>query len=78
MWLGEQRHEFDPVSLVLGLVLISVATTVLVVGDFHVRWVLPGMLIALGVVGLAGSLTRRGRRVDELPQPEANDATQSR
>jgi hypothetical protein len=77
MWLGEQQHDFDPVSLVLGLVLIGVATAVLVVGDFHVRWVLPGMLIALGVVGLAGSLTRRGRQVDELA-PEAGDAAQSR
>jgi hypothetical protein len=77
MWLGEQEHEFDLVSLVLGLVLIGVATAVLVVGDFHVRWVLPGMLIALGVVGLAGSLTRRGRQVEE-PAPDAGDAAQSR
>jgi hypothetical protein len=74
MWLDEQRHAFDPISLVLGLVLIGVATAVLVVGDFHVRWVLPGMLIALGAVGLAGSLTRRGRQVDELAPDAPGDA----
>ena len=61
MWLGEQRHAFDTISLVLGLVLIGVAATVLAVGDFHVRWVLPGLLITLGAVGLAGSLLGRPR-----------------
>ena len=59
MWAGEERHRFDPVSLVFGLVLIAVAATVLVVGDFHVRWMLPGMLIALGTAGLAGTLLRQ-------------------
>jgi len=73
MWLGEQRHAFDPISLVLGVLLVGVAVAVLAVGDFHVRWVLPGMLIALGAVGLAGSLVRRSRPTDTPP-----DVDQSR
>ena len=67
MWRHEQRHDFDVVSLVLGLILIGVAVAVLSVGDFHVRWVLPGLLIALGAAGLGGAL--RGRpEPPELPE----------
>jgi hypothetical protein len=66
MWRGEQRHAFDPISLLLGLLLIGVATASLVVGDFEVRWMLPGLLIALGVVGLAGAL--RGERTPAAPE----------
>ncbi|MFL6238148.1 MAG: hypothetical protein ACJ735_01460 [Actinomycetes bacterium] len=62
MWPGDERHDFDPISLTLGLILIGVATIALAVGDFHIRWVLPGLLIALGLVGLAGALRRPPRQ----------------
>lgn len=65
MWRGEHGHALDLVSLVLGLILIGVATATLVVGDFHVRWVLPGVLIALGTAGLAGAM----RGTPEEPEP---------
>lgn len=56
------RHRRDAVSLVLGLLLLSVAGLFLV-GDLggewpDLRWLAPGVLIAVGVAGLAAS-TRR-------------------
>ena len=68
MWRREERHDFDVISLMLGLMLIGVATAVLIVGDVQVRWVLPGLLIALGAAGLAGSL--RGDRAVATTEPE--------
>jgi hypothetical protein len=75
MWRAEERHDFDVISLVMGLMLLGVAIAALVVADFHVRWILPGMLIALGAAGLAGSLRGNGT---PTTASEPEDPAQSR
>ena len=67
-----RRHDLDLTSLVAGLVFVALAALYLVgeLTDVHVswRWVLPLLLIGLGVAGLAGSI-RSGMRRDEEPAP---------
>lgn len=59
-----RRHEVDVFSLVTGLVFVAVAAGHLLdVGtdlDFNGRWIVPIVLVALGVAGLAGVLRSRG------------------
>jgi hypothetical protein len=61
-----QRHDADLTSLIAGLVFALIGAAYLVdaagVLDLKVRWVLPLVLIGLGVAGLAGSLLRASRR----------------
>ena len=60
------RHARDAVSLVLGLLLLSVAALYLVhdLSDVHLdlRWVGPALLIGIGLAGLGGSVRRRDPR----------------
>ena len=59
--LGD-RHPRDAVSLVLGLVLATVAVLFLVVDvtdrSVDLRWAGPVALMAIGALGLAASLRR--------------------
>lgn len=61
-----KRHAFDPVSLVAGLVFAAVAALYLVSEhssfDVDGRWVLPLVLIGLGVGGVAGALMTASRQ----------------
>ncbi len=62
------RHERDAVSLMGGLLLVLVALGALVDDLTPVRvdvaWVLPGLLVAIGVVGLLATTRRRPRDDD--------------
>lgn len=57
------RHDRDAVSLMGGLLLALVALGVLVdeltSARVDVAWVLPGLLVAIGLVGLLASGRRR-------------------
>lgn len=58
------RHPRDVTSLVLGLLLLTIAGTYLLndVSGSDVRWVGPAALIAIGVLGLVASVRRRQAR----------------
>jgi hypothetical protein len=68
------RHERDGLSLMGGLLLVLVAGLFLLHDltsvDIDGRWVGPGVLIAVGLVGL-GSTLRRSR-----PRPDAEEVDQ--
>jgi len=56
------RHERDVLSLMGGLLLLLVASVFLVDDTTSLsvdgRWVAPGLLVAVGLAGLAASLRR--------------------
>lgn len=73
---GHERHELDVISLMTGLVF-----TVLGVGwllsegtrlAFDAAWVVPLLLVGLGLVGLLGTVSgqrgEKGRMGDEGPE----------
>jgi hypothetical protein len=59
-----RRHEIDVVSLAAGLLFLGVAGVHMVAGatntDLNLRWMVPLVLVLLGVVGMLGAV--RGRR----------------
>ena len=61
-----QRHELDLVSLVAGLLFVVAGAAFLVGEATDLRvdpaWVLPVVLVGLGVTGLVGASTGRSRR----------------
>ena len=65
-----RRHELDVFSLVTGLVFVAVAAGHLLDEssqlDFDGRWVVPLVMVAIGVAGLAGLVRgREGRPADD-------------
>jgi hypothetical protein len=60
------RHARDAVSLVLGLVFLSVAGLFLLTDltdvQVDLRWTGPAVLIGIGLIGLMASVRRRGPR----------------
>ena len=59
-----RRHSLDVVALVCGLVFVDAAVLWFawdagLVDARHLGWAAPGLLIAIGVVGVAASLRRR-------------------
>jgi uncharacterized membrane protein (UPF0136 family) len=62
------RHARDAVSLVLGLILVSVAALFLITDlsdqGVDLRWTAPAVLIGIGALGLAAS-ARRPRPGDD-------------
>jgi hypothetical protein len=55
-----KRHELDWVSLIAGAVFLLVAVTHLIGAaagdDPDLRWLLPAMLVGIGLAGLTGAL----------------------
>ncbi len=74
-----RRHDLDVFSLVAGLVFVAVALghvlDVSVGVDFDGRWVVPVVMVAIGVVGLAGLVRGRDERPGEVAAdgPDAGD-----
>ena len=68
-----KRHELDWVSLIAGAVFLLVAVTHLVGAasgdDPDLRWLLPTMLVGIGLAGLTGALRSSRPR----PAPVAAD-----
>lgn len=63
-----KRHEPDWTSLIAGITFCAIALAYLV-GDvthrsLELRWVVPMLLIGLGLAGLAGTLVRARRLAD--------------
>jgi hypothetical protein len=63
-----RRHDLDLVSLIAGAVFLLVAVSHLVGaavdGDVDLGWLVPVLLVGLGLAGLAGAL-RSGRRTGD-------------
>jgi hypothetical protein len=59
-----RRHEIDAVSLVAGLLFLVVAAAHIAARatdtDLNLRWMVPAVLVLLGVLGLLGAI--RGPR----------------
>jgi uncharacterized membrane protein YfcA len=56
-----RRHDVDLLALVAGVVLCSIGTAALLVRPFDpklLRWVWPGLLVAVGLAVLLGSRPR--------------------
>ena len=81
-----RRHDLDLLSLVTGLVFVGIAFGhILDVGtdfDLDGRWIVPVVLVALGVAGLAGILRPNddvGPAGPDAPDaavgPDASDAS---
>ena len=70
-----KRHELDWVSLIAGAVFLLVAVTHLVGAasgdDPDLRWLLPALLVGVGLAGLIGAL--RGSRPRPVPVADAAD-----
>jgi hypothetical protein len=76
-----RRHEIDAVSLAAGLLFLVVAAVHIVARstetDLNLRWMVPAVLVLLGVLGLLSAVRfpRRERAVDaveagKLDEPE--------
>ena len=63
-----RRHEADPVSLVAGLLFLVVSVVHIAARasdtDLNLRWMVPAVLVLLGVLGLLGAIRSN-------PRPEA-------
>jgi len=70
-----KRHEPDWTSLIAGVTFCAIALAYLGGEVTHrsleLRWVLPVLLIGLGLAGLAGTLVRARRMSDAGPLPAA-------
>jgi hypothetical protein len=82
-----RRHELDVFSLVTGLVFVAVAAGHLLDEssqmDFDGRWVVPLVMVAIGVAGLAGLVRGRETRPADAAtagvssgRPAGNDAAE--
>lgn len=79
-----KRHETDWTSLIAGVTFCAIAVAYLGSEITHrtleLRWVVPILLIGLGVAGLAGTLVRARRLAtpasalasDSVPEPDAD------
>jgi hypothetical protein len=74
-----RRHELDVFSLVTGLVFVLVAAGHLLDEssqvDFDGRWVVPVVMVAIGVASLAGLARGRGREQGPAEPDEVSTAT---
>ena len=68
-----RRHDVDAVALLSGIILGAVGAAGLLVRPFDpdlLRWVWPGLLVAVGLAVLLGSRPRNGRsrrtQVDDI------------
>ncbi len=58
-----QRHDLDPVALVAGVAFVGIGLASLLrqVADAPIRWLLPVLLIVVGIAGLFASRTGSSR-----------------
>jgi hypothetical protein len=70
-----QRHDFDPIAFIFGL-LFTVSGLLFLVGRFdifnHARWLWPGLLVLLGIavlIGARGRGSQRGAGTAVEPRP---------
>jgi hypothetical protein len=77
-----RRHNFDPISFILGALFAAIGLTFLFgnadLGDFHLAVVWPLPLIVIGLLMLVTTLQRRTRHETALtpaPRPGATTAT---
>ena len=72
-----RKHPIDLTSLLAGLVFVALASVYLLAAATgnHVdaSWVLPIALVALGLAGLAGGLTRAVHRPSPATAPTSGD-----
>jgi hypothetical protein len=74
-----RRHELDAVSLVAGLLFLVVAGVHIVARstetDLNLRWMVPAVLVLLGVLGLLSAVRfpRREPAGDAAPAGELDD-----
>jgi hypothetical protein len=81
-----KRHQLDLFSLIAGLAFVAIAVLYLLdaAGQLSVngRLVIPLLLVALGVAGLAGAIYRMARGQREAPpeqlRPDSRDSRDSR
>jgi putative Mn2+ efflux pump MntP len=63
-----KRHPFDVISLVFGLIFLSIGIPLAVAdSDFDLaagRWIAPGLLVAIGMVVLVSTLPGRSTEGD--------------
>ena len=68
-----RRHETDAVSLVAGLLFLAVAVVHIAARstntELSLRWMVPAVLVLLGVVGLLGALRGPRRTAAEAAAP---------
>src|SRR6266542_2984654 len=69
-----QRHDFDPIAFIFGL-LFTGSGILVMIGRFdifnHARWLWPGLLVLLGIAVLVGALG--GSAAAAGPVPEVPD-----
>lgn len=62
-----QRHRFDLLSAIFGILFIGAALVVLISGegvlDWDSRWVWPGVILAVGLVLVASGIGSEHRRI---------------
>jgi hypothetical protein len=67
-----RRHNFDPISFVLGALFAAIGLTFLFgdadIGDFHIALVWPLPLIVIGLLMLVTTIQRRTRH-EPAPAP---------
>jgi hypothetical protein len=74
-----RKHSLDLTSLLAGLVFIGLAAVYLLAAatgnEVDSTWVLPIALVALGLAGLVGGITRAVRRDDDPAAERTETAT---
>jgi hypothetical protein len=72
-----KRHPFDPLSFAFGLLFLAVGLPLLFtepgVKDFEGRWILPAFLIVAGVLVLATTRRRMGKREAVMSETDVDD-----
>ncbi len=73
----QERHPLDVLSLAFGLLFAALAIPVLVTDtpwDFDAGWVVPALIVALGLVIGASAIRRRGQPQDQTGDPSLEAA----
>jgi hypothetical protein len=72
-----RRHDVDPVALLAGALFVAVGIAylngALTDTDVHARWILPSLLIVLGLGGLLATLVNIARHRRQTPMDPRTD-----